>query len=747
MGSCIICGAPADGAICESHEQDVLFEFTGSNPNQLTPGRYYSGTVDGFAEFGVFVNVGDRVTGLLHRSELDRRLDSLDWDEGDEVFVQVTGVRDNGNVDLGWSLRQSEREFRGTLIDDPEQGAVLPDDYDGDGDGRDDGDQQATTDGAGTVDPQTRDDDGNASVAESEDASEASTESDSQAETESDSQAETESDSQAETESDSQAETESDSQAETESESQAETESESQAEADSESDSEAEPSRVQIATLSDRVDETVRIEGEVVGARQTSGPTVFEIRDESATVDCAAFVEAGVRAYPEVETGDFVRLDGVVELRHNELQVETDELQKLEGDERETVETRLEDALRAEARPDDVGLLADHGAVGAVHDRIRDAAEAVRRAVMESRPVIVRHDATADGYVAGAAIERAVLPLVRDEHAQSDAQYHYFDRRPLEDGDYDMADATKDVTQMLDNRERHDEKLPLFVVVGAGSTVESADGLELLDVYDAPRVVVDTGYPDEDVADLADVSVNPHLADADAAGDDVTAGVLGANLAAHVNGDVRDGVAHLPAVSYWDDAPDAYVDLAEEAGYEESHTDALREAVALEAYYQSYEDKRELITDLLFEHEKRDLAEHVAEQFREKLETEIDTVEPNLSIRGENGVSFTVLDTEAFTHRFDFPPTGLLLDEIHRRELGADAAPGDHHVTVGFDEDELRVRSDGRVNAREVADAASETAPTAGISAKGTRDGRIEFLIGERDAALDAVVEAIADQI
>ncbi|USZ67846.1 OB-fold nucleic acid binding domain-containing protein [Halorussus salilacus] len=680
MGSCIICGTPADGAICESHQQDVLFEFTGDSPEQLTPGRYYKGTVDGFAEFGVFVDIGDRVTGLLHKSELDRRLDSLDWDEGEVVYVQVTGVRDNGNVDLGWSLRQSEREFRGKLLDDPERGAVLPDEADeaddpggDDGDDADDGSQQATTDGAG------------ASAA-----------------------------------------------------------TEAAESAEPEVDSDPEPARVQVATLSDRVNETVRIEGEVVGARQTSGPTVFEVRDETATVDCAAFVEAGVRAYPEVDTGDFVRLDGVVELRHNELQVETEELEKLAGDEREAVETRLEDALRAEARPDDVELLADHDAVAAVHERVRDAAETIRRAVMESRPVIVRHNATADGYVAGAAIERAVLPLVRDEHAKSDAEYHYFDRRPLEGGDYDMADATKDVTQMLDNRERHDEKLPLFVLVAAGSTDESRDGLELLDIYDAPRVTIDAGYPDEGVADLADVAVNPHLEGE--AGDDVTAGVLGANVAAHVNPDVRGGVAHLPAVSYWADGPEDYVDLAAEAGYDDDHTDALREAVALEAFYQAYEDKRELVTDLLFEHEKRDLAEHVAEQFRQKLGTELDTVEPNLSVRGANGVSFTVLDAEAFTHRFDFPPTGLLLDEVHRRGIGADGA-ADDHVTLGVDEDEVHIRSGGRVDAREIAEAAREDAENAGIAATGTRDGSIEFLVGEKEAAVDAVVDAIGERL
>jgi len=129
MGSCIICGKSVEGRICDLHEEDALFEFRGSRPDQLSVGRYYRGSVDGFAEFGVFVDIGDSVTGLLHRSELDRRLDSLDWEPGDTVYVQVKNVRDNGNIDLGWSIRQSEREFRGVLVDDPDIGhSVLLDD-------------------------------------------------------------------------------------------------------------------------------------------------------------------------------------------------------------------------------------------------------------------------------------------------------------------------------------------------------------------------------------------------------------------------------------------------------------------------------------------------------------------------------------------------------------------------------------------------------------------------------------------
>ncbi|WP_423744374.1 OB-fold nucleic acid binding domain-containing protein (plasmid) [Haladaptatus sp. SPP-AMP-3] len=697
MGNCVICGTPADGPICSSHEQDVLFEFEGSSPEQLTSGRFYKGTVDGFADFGVFIDIGNHVTGLLHKSELDRRLESLDWDQGDTVYVEVIGVRDNGNVDLSWSIRQSEREFRGKLVQDGTDVHLPNEDADDDAERTDD------------------------SPAADESGSDSNTES----------------------KPESNAEPKSEPTPERSSDPSATTDGSGNAVGSATVSSQMEvPERVAIETLGDRVGDRVRIEGEIVSTSQTSGPTVFELRDETAVVDCAAFKEAGVRAYPEVDTGDIARLTGEVELRNNELQVETEQLDALTEDERAAVEDRLAKALEDEARPADVEPLADDAAVEAIHEDIRDAASTIRRAVIESRPVIVRHNASAEGYVAGAAIERAVLPLVRDEHARSDAQYHYFDRRPLEDGFYDMQDATKDATMMLDNRERHDEKLPLFVLVDAGSTVESSDGLSLLDIYGAPHVVIDTHYPDNDVAETADSVVNPYLGES---GESVTAGVLGANVAAHVNTDVRDDVSHLPAVSYWEDTPSEYVELATDVGYDEAHVTALREAVALEAYYQSYEDKRELITDLLFEHAKRDLAEHVSEQFRKKLENELDTAEPNLTVRGANGVTFTVLDTDAYTHRFDFPSSSVLLDALHRRDMTGQ--PGSQNVTLGLADDEVHIRSDGVINVRDIADSVRDRAPEAGIVPVGTRDGKFEFLRGERDEALDAVIEAVSEQL
>ena len=727
MGSCIICGTDVGGGrVCDSHQEDVAFDFRGDSPDDLVPSRFYRGVVDGYAEFGVFVDLAPGVTGLLHRSELDRRLDSLDWEPGDDVFVQVKGVRDNGNVDLGWSIRQADREFRGVLVQEP-SGEHLPDEASGD-----------------DVEESEADDDAGAAESADEDETEADAEPEAPSEEAEEADAEpSESQSTDAPEADAAADEgvgsdDADASEEPASETTAEDEVSAETDTDESDVDEPEPERVSITSLGDAIGDSVRIEGEVVGVRQTGGPTVFEVSDATGAVDVAAFVEPGVRAHPDVEVGDAVRVDGEVESHRGDVQVESEALVLLDGEDAETVRRRLAEALTDEARPEGLQPLAGDETVAELADDLLDAAEAVRRAVLESRPIVVRHPATADGYVAGAAVERAVLPLIRDEHAKSDAEYHYFTRRPLDEPVYGMDAATNDATRMLQDRDRHDEKLPLFLLVGAGSTTESADGIDLLSVYGVDAVVVDAAVADPETRDVVDTLVSPELADV--GGDEtLSTGALVASLASAINDEVRDDLRHLPAVSYWADAPERYVDVARDAGYDAERVAELREAVALEAYYQSYQDKRELIADLLFS-DGGNLAAHVSEQFREKLETEIETADANVVTEAVDGVEFALLDTDGYTHRYDFPPTPLLLDDLHRRR-----ADGEPFATVGVGTDELYVRTTADVSVRDVAERAAELAPNADVATAGVREGKIEFLSGERDAVEDAVVAAVAE--
>ncbi|WP_436344842.1 DHH family phosphoesterase [Natronorubrum sp. FCH18a] len=738
MGNCIICGTPVDGEICKSHEEDAVFEFRGSSASELSPGRYYRGTVDGYADFGVFVDIGDHVTGLLHRSELDQRLESLDWEPGDDVYVQVLSVRDNGNVDLGWSIRQREREFRGKLIDTGDD-EVLPEEF-GDDRSESAADSESSDDGGSAA---ASDEDATAATGDAAAASESPDEADVEA---GDLQT-------AVDDSGPSDDTGAPNASETVTTGSGSVATESAAAStpatDDAADAEPALNRTTIDTIDNQVGTVVRLEGEITGVRQTSGPTVFELRDETATVECAAFEEAGVRAYPDVDIDDVVALEGEVERHHGDLQIETETLEILDGEDGETVRERLEDAIESEARPADVSLLADHDAVAAVEDELVDAATAIRRAVMEARPIVVRHGATADGYVAGAAIERAVLPLIREKHTREDAEYHYFERRPLDGRVYDMDAATNDVTSMLEARDRHGEQLPLVLLVDAGSTEESVDGYDLLSLYDAETIVIDDSRADDEITDAVSLAVAPSLAGVDVA--DVTSTALSANVAAHVNDDVRDDLVHLPAVSYWENAPEAYVDLASEAGYDETGVSERREAVALEAYYQSYKDKRELVIDLLFADGEGsqiprdgDLAAHVSEQFRAKLETELETARENLTTEDVDGVTVAVLDTGAFTHRYNFPTTTLLLDALHREQREANDEP---FVTLGVGDDELHVRATDQLDVRALGDDVAAAAPDAGVHVVGGRDGHVAFLPGERDAVRDAALEALGETL
>jgi len=99
-----------------------------------------------------------------------------------------------------------------------------------------------------------------------------------------------------------------------------------------------------------------------------------------------------------------------------------------------------------------------------------------------------------------------------------------------------------------------------------------------------------------------------------------------------------------------------------------------------------------------------------------------------------------VLDVDAYTHQYDFPPADVLLGAL------ADAT-GDLDAIIGADADELTVWSREPVDLREVAEVVDEAAPAAGAEVRGGRDGTLLFLSGEREAVLEAAIPAIAERL
>ncbi len=638
MDNCIICGVPAEGNICPTHSEDVFFEFAGNNSNQVTAGRYYQGVVDGKTEFGIFVKLNSRVTGLLHKNELKQRIESLDWNIGDIVYVKVKSKQSDGKIDLGWSIRENSSDFRGSLIeglDGVESKLDIPE--------IDIGEKISNT------------------ISDERDTSP--------------------------------------------------------------------PLSVSIALLNKELGRLAMIEGKVIDIRQTTGPTLFELQDESGRVMISAFETAGKRTYPEIDIGDIVRVKGEVELRRGDVQVESKIISKLEGSESEKIIDKISSALYERAKTGEIDPIVK-GLIDS--DSLETASLEIRAAVFESRPVVIRHPATVDGYIAGASLEHAIIGLIERENEGSHIAYRYVNRRPYLTEDYDMGAAISDTTWMLESKERYNDPIPLYVIISRIEDIESCEEMRLLGIYGA-KIISIGGNGNVSECDCPDVIIGTEDKDHNNFTD------LSAEVAVLVNPESKQEILPLPAISYWKNPPVEYIEIASKLGYDDDKMSKIREAIALEAFYQRYNSKRELILDILFVGNEQ-LIEQSSSYFRKSVESEIQTVSYHIEQLIINGREIGMLDIEKFTHRYQFPPIKLLMSGIIER--------GEIEVLIGNDITSIYVESNGLIDMESLKnDINSSVIEKRGVNGGKIGLGKIVFVPGDRDEMIETVIEAISKQL
>ncbi|WP_121822745.1 DHH family phosphoesterase [Halostella salina] len=505
-------------------------------------------------------------------------------------------------------------------------------------------------------------------------------------------------------------------------------------------------------SLEERVGETVTLEGEVVQVKQTGGPTIFHVRDETGTVPCAAFEEAGVRAHPEIDVDDLVRVGGDVERREDAIQVEVDELDELDGDAAADVRDRLDAAMAERAEPHDVDPLVDWPAFEKLHPNLREVAQLLRETVLESRPIRVRHHADGDGMCASVPVQYALEQFIAETHEDPEAPRHLLKRLPSKAPFYEMEDATRDLNFALEDRARHGQKLPLLLMLDNGSTAEDVPAYENLAHYDIPIAVVDHHHPDPDaVEDLLDAHVNPYLHDEDYR---ITTGMMCVELARMIYPDIEDELNHVPAVAGLSDrskadAMDDYLELAAEEGYDEDTLRDISEALDYEAHWLRYDDGRHLINDVLNvdcddEDRHRELVDFLADRAREDVADQLDAAMSHVKHEElDNGAHLYRVDVENHAHRFTYPAPGKTTGEIHDRKV---EETGDPVITIGYGPDFAVLRSDGvRLDIPTMVSELDEGIVGGGVSGGGHLVvGSIKFVQGRREEVLDSLVEKMA---
>ncbi|OPY24550.1 MAG: DHH family protein [Methanobacterium sp. PtaU1.Bin097] len=422
---------------------------------------------------------------------------------------------------------------------------------------------------------------------------------------------------------------------------------------------------------------TVRLVGEIIQIQQTSGPTIFTVSDETGTTWAAAFDQPGIRVYPHLNMGNIVEVTGEVSLHSGKIQIESESIERLHGPESQEARQRIDEAIDKKAEPEKTEFLIESRVLNDLKEPMRRAAKAIRRAVLDGRSILVRHHADADGICAGVAIEKAVVPLLKDMNNSNDAEWHFFKRAPSKAPFYELEDVVKDLSFALEDLERHGQKLPLLVLMDNGSTEEDILALMKVKIYDIEVVVVDHHYPGvvEDgkvaVDEYVDVHVNPYLVGGDS---NITAGALAVELAGMINPEVKDRLLHLPGIAAVgdharSDEAEKYIQIAAEKGYDADDLEKVASSIDFEAFYLRFMNGRGIIDTILGlgnreKHQK--LVDALYKELHKRVEWQLKAAMPNLKTQKlENGIIFSVLDVEKYAHKFTFPAPGKTCGYVH----------------------------------------------------------------------------------
>jgi RecJ-like exonuclease len=506
-----------------------------------------------------------------------------------------------------------------------------------------------------------------------------------------------------------------------------------------------------LSDLKNKIGRNVIIEADVVQIKQTSGPTIFTVCDDSGIEDAAAFTEAGVRSYPEINLGDIVRIFGEATRRNNQMQIEISDMYVLKGIEADKVRTRIDNALETRSEPPEIVPLIESPVLSTLWPEMRKLAKIVRRAVLTQQPIILRHHADADGICAAVSVETAVLQLIRDTGGDPDQNNFLFRRSPSKAPFYEIEDVTRDLDMMLKDNVRFGQKLPLILLMDNGSTEEDMPSYKMTEVYQLDVIVVDHHHPDETIDKYLLAHVNPYHVGGDFG---VTAGMLGTEIARLINPVIETRILHLPSVAGVADRSDApelsaYLSLIE-GKYTRDECKDMALALDYEQHWLRFNDGREIVKDILNlnnapERHNR-LVTLLVFEANSAIEDQMNTMMSHVKdMVIASGANLFLADVEMFAHRFTFPPPGKSSGEVH--DILCRRYENQPVVTIGLGPDFAVIRSRGvKMNIPQMVRAMRDEMPGAGISGGGHLVvGSIKFIEGMRSEVISKMIEKISE--
>ncbi len=483
--------------------------------------------------------------------------------------------------------------------------------------------------------------------------------------------------------------------------------------------------------------------------KQTSGPTVFNLFDGTGYLRSVSFSKAGERSHPEINVNDYVNVLLEIKQRDSTIESEILSIKKLSQEKTESLKQNFINILKNKSMPVSTDFLIKSEKLEHMKPRFIEMASIIRQAILEQRPILIKHHADCDGYSAAIALERAILPLIINEHKSEKAAWQFYKRTPSKAPFYEYLDATKDISFFTGDTDKFGVKEPLIILADNGSTHEDILSIKKVKIYGAHVVVIDHHDPGKiingraEVDEYLDCHINPHLFGYDS---NITAGMLCTELARFINPDVKN-IEFLPALAGITDKSECeeFNNYLKISNRSREFLEKLGACVDFEAHYLKFTEGRGLV-DVLFgknKEKQEKLVNLLYKDIKERFDKQLLVVKEYSKIINFNNFQLLTLDLEKTTIRSEFPAAGKTLGLAHDY-FKAKTTKG--FISLGFGSDFIVFRCDGVSNfdVNDIVEYIKNKIPHSLADGGGHAfAGSLKFISGSKELIIDDVLDYI----
>jgi len=389
-------------------------------------------------------------------------------------------------------------------------------------------------------------------------------------------------------------------------------------------------------------------------------------------------------------------------------------------------------------------------------DTMLKAALEIRLAVIQGRPIVVRHHNDTDGYCSGFALEKAIVPLIEKQNSNPKAAWESFRRAPCMAPYYELADSIKDTANSLRAVAKFSEKMPLILIVDNGSSPEDLMAIQQGKIHGAEFIVIDHHGFDEDVISKEVVAhINPHLVEE--SGADFSAGMLCAEIGMLINEDVKN-MEQIPALAGYADRIElsnpelmkGYMKIAESAGYDKKLLQDISLVIEFVSTKLRFMESREYIEVLFGEprEQQKKLVSLMAPHIRDLDKKGLAIGKSAANIEKFDNVTIQTVEIEKSFPGFGFFPkpgrsVGILHDNLQKETEVTSL------VSIGIMNTAMTFRATDKANfsMHKIIEILKEKLPNAFVEGGGHKNaGAIGFIPRMKDEVWAIVKEYISTQ-